>query len=160
MTKPYISVNEARLKIKNYCAYQERCHQEVIEKLYAMGLSSNTVDELTVELIRDNFLNEERFAKLFCRSKFNQKQWGRVRIEQALRAKDISDINIRTALKEIEEGYRQAFEALFDKLALEIKESDAEKKRQKLINQLLYRGWESHLIYERLSQKKLRGVVD
>src|SRR5690242_21297330 len=85
-------MNEKALqKIKQYCAYQERCHAEVKDKLYGMGLHRQEVDDIMAELITENFLNEERFAKAFAGGKFRVKQWGRKKIIGALKQKQVSE---------------------------------------------------------------------
>ena len=97
-------------KIKQYCAYQERCHMEVREKLYSFGLHKNEVDEIISTLITENYLNEERFAIHFAGGKFRMKQWGKIKIKQALKNKQVSEYCIRKALKEIDNNeYRKAF---------------------------------------------------
>ncbi len=89
-------------KIKQYCAYQERCHSEVRDKLYSFGLHKNEVEEIISTLITENYLNEERFAIHFAGGKFRMKQWGKVKIKKALKYKQVSDYCIRKALKEID----------------------------------------------------------
>ena len=97
-------------KIKQYCAYQERCHMEVREKLYSFGLHKNEVAEIISTLITENYLNEERFAIHFAGGKFRMKQWGKIKIKQALKQKQVSEYCIRKALKEIDNNeYRQTF---------------------------------------------------
>ena len=76
-------------KMEYYCSYQERCHLEVMQKLYGFSVSANERDEIMVHLIQHNFLNEERFAKTFAISKFHQKSWGKNRIVNELKARHI-----------------------------------------------------------------------
>ena len=66
MNTAYYSTEAALQKAKHYCAYQERCHSEVKEKLYSFGINKKAVDELLSELISDNYLNEERFYILYA----------------------------------------------------------------------------------------------
>ena len=82
---------EAKVKIAKFCAYQERCHQEVRDKLFSFGLLPNDVEEIIFELIQEDFINEERFTKAFVRGKFNYKKWGRIKITQELKRRKISD---------------------------------------------------------------------
>jgi len=100
----HLSVEQAEQKIKHYCAYQERSHFEVREKLYTLGLHKMQVETLLTKLITENYLDEERFAASFARGKFNLKQWGRIKIKYALKLKKVSDYNIKTALKQIDEA--------------------------------------------------------
>ena len=94
--------NEAIEKMKKYCAYQERSQSEVRQKLYSYELSNNEIENILCVLIEQNFINEERFAKTFARGKFRQKKWGKVKIKQHLKQKQISDYCIQTGLEEID----------------------------------------------------------
>lgn len=146
-TKTY-TLSEAKKKLEYYCAYQERCHKEVVEKLRELRMIPLAIDEIIYHLIQHNFLNEERYAKSFARGKFNQKQWGKNRIIRELKFRKISEYNIKTALKEIpEKEYLHKLHLISEKKLESIKETNTYKKRKKLADYLLYRGWESHLIY-------------
>ena len=135
-------------KIKQYCAYQERCHSEARDKLYSFGLHKKEVEEIISTLISENYLNEERFAIHFAGGKFRMKQWGKVKIKQALKFKKVSDYCIRKALKEID---TKEYERIFQKLAEQkLKTLKGEKnifiKKRKLQDFLMQRGFESGLI--------------
>jgi len=148
------TVEEAKRSIERYCAYQERCHQEVGNKLREMRMIPDAVDEIIGHLIEHNFLNETRFAQAFARGKFRQKKWGRVRINLELKARKISVYNMKLALKEIEDdAYFDTFDTLSRKRYNQLSsETDVYRKRKKLADYLLYRGWESHLVYERVKE--------
>ncbi|SEB55755.1 regulatory protein [Maribacter dokdonensis] len=147
------TVQEATKKIESYCAYQDRCHKEVVSKLKDMGMIPLAIDTIIAQLIEDRFLNEERFAKSFARGKFNIKKWGKNRIVRELKFKDISKYNITTALKEIKpEAYSTTLDHLAKKRLDQITETNTQKRRKKLADYLLYRGWESHLVYEKLQE--------
>jgi len=149
-SKKTYTVQEATKKLEHYCAYQERCHQEVKQKLKDMHMIPQAIDVIIVHLLKHNFLNEERFAKTFVSGKFKIKRWGRRRLTFELKKKDISKVNINQALKTIEnEEYIEIFNDLAEKKANSIKETNKFKKRKKIIDYLLYRGWESHLVYEK-----------
>ncbi len=98
-----VTPQQALPKIKQFCAYQERCHSEVKDKLYGYGLSKNDVEELLSKLVEDNFLNEERFAIAFAGGKFRIKQWGRIKIRYELRQKQVSDYCVKKALASIDD---------------------------------------------------------
>ncbi len=152
-SKKTYTLQEATRKLEHYCAYQERCHQEVRQKLEGMYMIPKAIDVIIVHLLKHNFLNEERFAKTFVSGKFKIKAWGRRRLTFELKKKDISKVNINQALKAIENGeYIEVFNDLAEKKANSIKESDKFKKRKKLIDYLLYRGWESYLVYEKANE--------
>ncbi|HBS52705.1 MAG TPA: recombinase RecX, partial [Flavobacterium sp.] len=87
------SVKEAIHKIEHFCAYQERCHDEVMQKLRSMKMDSNEIDEILAHLIQENYLNESRFACSFARGKHRIKFWGKVRIVNELKFRNISTYN-------------------------------------------------------------------
>lgn len=147
--KTTYTVTEAIAKLEHYCAYQERCHYEVVEKLKQMNMIPLAIDEIVYHLIQHNYLNEERFAKSFVRGKFNIKHWGKNRIIRELKFRKISEYNIKSGLKEIsEEDYVDKLHSIAKKKLDSIQETNRYKKRKKLADYLLYRGWESHLVYE------------
>ena len=152
-TKKTYTLQEATSKLESYCAYQERCHQEVVQKLTGMHMIPEAIDVIMVHLLQHNFLNEERFAKTFVRGKFKIKAWGRNRLTFQLKQKGVSKVNINNALAEItEEEYIGLFNDLADKKASSIKETNKLKKKKKFIDYFLYRGWESHLVYEKANE--------
>ena len=147
------TVAEAKLKLENYCAYQERCHQEVRRKLRSMGMIPLAIDDIMVHLIKNNFLNEERFARSYARGKFRIKKWGRIRIERELKARGLSDYTIEAGLDEIDEDeYIDTFDSLAEKKYATIKDTNPYKAKAKLANYLLYRGWETDLVYEKINE--------
>lgn len=150
-SRPSFTLNEAIKKMEAYCAYQERCHKEVEQKLRDMGMIPQAIDQIMVHLIQQNYLNEERFAQSYARGKFSIKKWGRNRIVRELKQRDISKYNIDRALKELDPSlYQETFDALAQKRLEAIKESDPQKKRKKLADYLLYRGWESQMVLEKV----------
>ena len=147
------TLKEATKKLEGYCAYQERCHKEVNQKLRDMNMIPEAIDEIISHLIQENYLNEERFARSFARGKFNIKKWGRNRIVNELKFRGISRFNIKTALKEIDDHiYLTTLDKLAQKRLDQITETNTQKRRKKLADYLLYRGWESHLVYGKLKE--------
>ena len=147
ISKKTYTVKEATKKLEHYCAYQERCHHEVQKKLESMYMIPEAIDVIIVHLLDQN---EARFAKAFVRGKFRIKHWGRPRLTLELKRKDISKVIINQALAEIEdEEYMALFSELTEKKANTIIETNVFKKRKKFIDYFLYRGWESHLVYEK-----------
>lgn len=156
MEKKVLLLSEAKQKLEHYCAYQERCHQEIASKIYSLGVNSNDADEIIVHLINHNFLNEERFACAFARGKHRIKHWGKTRIINELKQRNISQYNITTALKEITpEEYAETFDVLANRHWESLPERDTLKKRKKFCDYLLRKGFESSLVYEKV--KELEG---
>jgi regulatory protein len=137
-------------KIQQYCAYQERTHQEVREKLYALGASTDEVNEAMAQLIEEDFLNEERFAITFAGGKFRINHWGKTKIRLELRRRHLSDYCIRKALEEIpDDDYREALLGLLRKKAAEIRpETHPAQRREKLVAFALQKGYEAELARE------------
>ncbi|HMQ47374.1 MAG TPA: regulatory protein RecX [Saprospiraceae bacterium] len=145
---------QALEKLQRYCAYQDRCHQEVRAKLLEMGVFGDDLEVIMVALIEEGFLNEERFARSFARGKFRIKEWGKQRIEAELRQRKISDYCIRKALEEIDEtSYEETLKKILlkKKEALKTEESEVQVK-SKLFRYAHSRGFESGLIGKTIGQ--------
>ncbi|MBS7232529.1 RecX family transcriptional regulator [Flavobacterium psychroterrae] len=143
---------EALLKLEHFCAYQERCHDEVVNKLYSLKMTPDEIDAIVVQLIESNFLNESRFACSFARGKHRIKHWGRIRITNELKMRHISPFNITLALKEISsEEYETTFEQLSEKCWNGLQEKNILKKRKKFCDYMLRRGYESFLVYDKVT---------
>lgn len=144
-------LSKARKKIASYCAYQERYQKEVRDKLYSYGLFKDEVEELIAWLITENFLNEERYAQTYAGGKFRVKNWGRLKITQALQQKDISAYCIKQGLKEIdEEEYLDTISKLARKKAaeLQLRFSNTYQLKDKVSRFLISRGFEPELVWE------------
>jgi len=150
---PPNSIKEAIQKLEYYCSYQERCHNEVIEKLRSLKMTSEEIDQIVVHLIQNNFLNEERFACSFARGKHNIKYWGKVRIVNELKFRNISKYNIDKALQEIStDTYLTNFHFISERNWESIKEINPTKKKKKFCDFLLRKGFESNLVFEKLKE--------
>ncbi len=146
------TVIEATRALEHFCAYQERCHKEVVDKLYKLKMIAEAQEQIIGHLITEGFLNESRFAQSFARGKFRIKKWGKIRITQELKRKDISAYNIKLGLKEIDdEMYILTLQDLIQKKQNSIKETDAFKKKKKMVDYLLRQGYEATLIFETLT---------
>lgn len=145
------TVAEAQGKLEHFCAYQERCHTEVIHKLQSLNMIPQAIDVILVHLIENNYLHEERFARSFARGKHRMKQWGKIRISNELKFRKISSYNIQTALREISpEEYHATFHSLAEKHWKSITERSLPKKKKKFCDFLLRKGFESPLIYAKM----------
>lgn len=151
MSKEYPTTSEIKTKLEYYCSYQDRCHQEIAQKLREFKISSLEQDHIIVHLIEANFLNEERFARSFARGKHRIKYWGKIRIVNELKQRNISQPIIKLALQEISEtAYHETFSTLADKHWNSLLERNQLKKRKKFCDFLLRKGWESNLVYEKM----------
>ena len=148
-----LTVKEIEGKLQYYCSYQDRCHKEVKAKLKSFKISSDELNEIVSNLIKDNYLNESRFSKSFVRGKFNIKNWGKVRIVNELKLRNISIYNINLGLKEIDDqDYINKLEDIFNKKLSSLSNINSNLKRKKIISYLLYRGWESNLIFSKVNE--------
>jgi regulatory protein len=151
---------QAYQKLRHYCAYQDRSHNEVKTKAYSLGMRKADAEEITSKLIEEGCLNEERFAKNFAGGKFRIKQWGRIKIKAALKQKQISGYCIAAAMNEIDETkYRETLYRLAEKRWKAIKGPGINLfvKMTKTRDFLLLKGYESALVtaeVKRLSAKE------
>ena len=152
--KKQLTKEQALQKLKHYCAYQERCHSEVKEKLYSLGVWKKEHDEIIATLIEENYLNEERFAIAFAGGKFRMKQWGRVKIKYVLKQKQVSDYSIKKALKQInEQEYLAVLKKLTEEKYAAIKSEQYLVRKKKTMDYLIQKGYEGGLVRDVLGRK-------
>lgn len=156
--KKPINKEQALQKLKHYCGYQERCHNEVREKLYSLGVWKKEHDEIIAALIEEKYLDEERFAITFAGGKFRIRQWGRVKIKYALKQKQVSEYSIKKALKQIsEEEYLATIEKLVATKYASLKGEQWIVRQKKTTDYLLSKGFETELISQ--SIRKLKDKI-
>ncbi len=148
-----MTVEQAKQKIAKYCVYQERCHSEVEAKLKQMGMFASSIEFIINFLIEENFLNEERFARSFARGKLRHKSWGRQRIRFELKKKKVSQYAINDAMDEIQEEYQETFEEVASHKWEQLDKTDMFKAKKKFADYMLYRGWESGMVYDFVADK-------
>ena len=155
MYKKILTPEQALQKLKHYCGYQERCHNEVKEKLYNLGVWKKDHDSIIATLIEEGYLNEERFAIAFAGGKFRIKQWGRVKIRYELRQKQVSDYSIKKALNQIKESeYLSVLKKLASEKYVSLKDEQYLARKKKTMDYLLQRGFEPGLV-----EKSLQDMV-
>ncbi len=154
--KKVTNEQEGLKKAEHYCAYQERSQQETRDKLYDWGLWPEAVENIISQLISSNFLNEERFAKAYSKGKFNQKGWGKIKIKQGLKFKQVPDVLIKKALATIDmDNYLQTLETIISKKAALTTEKDTYKRNYKLQQYAMGRGYEADLVADVLKNREL-----
>ncbi|OFZ00284.1 MAG: RecX family transcriptional regulator [Bacteroidetes bacterium RIFCSPLOWO2_12_FULL_31_6] len=155
--KKKLTPNQATIKAQLSCAYQERCQQEMRDKLYEWGLYSNDVENIIANLISDNYLNEERFAKAYAGGKFRIKKWGRVKIKIELKRRKISDYCIKKAMQEIDENdYIKILKDVITKKLKEIPKGKQQIRNYKAAQYTISRGFEGDLVWEEIKQLESR----
>ncbi len=146
----------ALIKAEQFCAYQERSQQEVREKLYDMGMYPTGVESVISQLITSNFLNEERFAKAYAQGKFRMNGWGRIKIKQGLKFKRVPEKLINKALQLLDgDEYLSVLQKIMEKKQRQIHDTDVFKRRYKLQQYAMSRGFESDLINDVLKASEL-----
>lgn len=144
-------LKEARLRIENYCAKEDRCQQQVLEKLRSFGLSEGVVEDFLINLIQNNYVDEERYARSFCSGKFKIKKWGRRKIVFELKKKKVSSVCIQKGLEEIDESdYLETLQSLLEKKNALLKDKNQFVRKKKIVDFLIRKGYESELVWERV----------
>ena len=152
MYKKQLTKEQALQKLKHYCGYQERCHSEVKEKLYSLGVWKKDQDEIIAALIEEKYLDEERFAIAFAGGRFRLKQWGRVKIKYELKQRQVSEYSIKKALKLIDEtDYLKVLQKLATEKYAVLKDEQYLLRKKKTMDYLLGKGFEMELV---------RGMVE
>ena len=147
--KKQLSPEQALQKLRHYCGYQERCHSDVRDKLYSLGVRKAEHDGIIASLIGEGYLNEERFAIAFAGGKFRVKQWGRIKIKHALKQKEVSEYCVKKALKYIdEEQYRGVLLKLAQEKYASLNDEQYLVRKKKTIDYLAQKGFEPSLISE------------
>jgi len=137
-------------KIQSYCLYQDRCIKEVKNKLYSFKVSSQLVENIVEYLIDNDYLNEERYTKMFIQGKLRIKKWGRIKLKYELRSKGIDIKTINEHINQInEEDYMNYFNE-FSTSKIKFLKGTKDQKKRSFINYFTYRGWENNLIYQKL----------
>ena len=147
--------NDAILKkVLHYCAYQDRCTQEVRKKLATFDMPDSDKVKILKLLVDEGYLDDERYASTFVRSKIHLKKWGVNKIRMALKMKGISDEIINNSLSEIDpEIYRDELVKVLK--AKKINETDPYKRKAKLAQYAMQKGYEPGLVWDVIRQMSL-----
>ena len=141
-------------KMKKYCAFQERCVMDVRMKLQEFHLQDELNDAVINKLMEEDYLNEERYAKVFASGKFRINKWGRNKIYLALQEKRIPEFYILGGLNEIDEKeYRNQLRNIILKKNQQLKEPDFMKRNKKLANFAISKGYEQSLVWDILNYR-------
>jgi len=145
--------NNATEKIKRYCAYQERCKQDVYRKLKEWSVDEEKIKQIVNELVSEGYVDEKRFASVFVRGKFNIKSWGTQKIIAELKRRNISDFCIKQSMNEIDnKTYLEKLNKLASKWLHEHKHETKYEQKQKLFRYLFSKGYEQDDIWDFINQ--------
>lgn len=154
MEKKSLTFDEIKLKLVNYCVYQDRCHSEVEQKMREFLLIPEAKDEVFLYLMKENYLNEERFTRSYIRGKFYIKHWGRNKIRLNLKQKGITDKLISKCMDEIDDNdYEKALNKIYQDYFSKQKGAKEYHRKNKTIKYLLSKGFEYDLICEILQNE-------
>ncbi len=149
MEKKSYTFEEIKQKLVNYCVYQDRCHSEVEQKMRDFLLIPEAKDEIFLYLIKENYLNEERFTRSYIRGKFYIKHWGRNKIRINLKQKGITEKLIAKSMNEIDEqDYLDSVNKIYQDYYSKQKGLRDYQKKSKTIKHLMSKGYEYEIIME------------
>lgn len=147
--KKLFTFEETKQKLVNYCVYQDRCHAEVEQKMREFVLIPEAKEEIILYLLKENYLNEERFARSYIRGKFNIKHWGKTKIKMHLKQKGITEKLITRCYDEIDEDdYIKTIQRLYENYESKLTGLKDYQKKSKTIKYLLGRGFEYESILQ------------
>lgn len=138
-----ITEEEALNRMAAYCSTAEHCQSEVCEKMQRWGLSYDAIDRIIKRLIKEKFINEERYCRAFVNDKYRFAKWGKLKISQALYLKKISSTVYYPFLSTIDqEEYLAILSDLIAAKRKSIRAKDEFELNAKLIRFAMSRGFE------------------
>lgn len=147
--KKLYTFEEIKQKLANYCVYQDRCHAEVEQKMREFVLIPEAKEEILLYLMKENYLNEERFTRSYIRGKFYLKNWGKIKIKMHLKQKGIHDKMISSCFDEIDENdYVKILRKIYENYNAKLKGLNDQQKKLKTVKYLISRGFEYDAILE------------
>ena len=155
LNKRVYDINIAIERLKNYCALQDKCQWDVIQKMQEWGLLEVSKNHILELLIQEKYVDEERYSRSFCRGKFRIKKWGKIKISNELKKKYISEVCITKGLEEINDfEYQEELNKQYHKKKSVIKEKNYFIKKKKIATYLINRGYENNLVWDKLRELK------
>lgn len=154
MKKQILTFEEIKQKLVNYCVYQDRCHSEIEQKMRDFLLIPEAKDDILLYLMKENYLNEERFTRSYIRGKFYMKHWGRNKIKINLKQKGITEKLISRCMDEIDdEDYAKAINKIYNDYFSKQSGIKTYQKKSKTISHLLSKGYEYDVILDVLENE-------
>ena len=142
-------------QLKSYCAIQERCSNDIVTKMKSWRITNKNQNKILEILIQEDFINDKRYSKSFCRGKFRIKKWGKIKIVNELKRKNINPTTIISSLNEISDmDYFKELDTQFNKKKQSINTLNYYEKKKKIANYLIGKGYESNLVWEKLRELK------
>jgi regulatory protein len=148
-------IKAAIKRLRNYCALEDKCQWDVIQKMQEWGLLEDSQNHILELLIEEKYVDEERYSRSFCRGKFRIKKWGKIKISNELKKKKISEVSINKGLEEISNfEYQEELDMQYHKKKKFIKEENYFIKKKKIATYLINKGYESNVVWNKLKELK------
>jgi regulatory protein len=148
-------IKAAIKRLRNYCALEDKCQWDVIQKMQEWGLLEDSQNHILELLIEEKYVDEERYSRSFCRGKFRIKKWGKIKISNELKKKKISEVSINKGLEEISNfEYQEELDMQYHKKKKFIKEKNYFIKKKKIATYLINKGYESNVVWNKLKELK------
>ena len=148
-----LGIKEAKQRAGRFCAFRERSTQEMQEKLSSWGLDPDEAESIVSELIKEGFINDQRFADAFCHDKFQFNGWGKLKIKAHIYAHKIPENILSEALERIDpQVYEMKLMELGKSKWMKLNDNDSAKRKQKTAAFLQQRGYETDLIWETINK--------
>lgn len=145
--------SEIMQKLRRYCAYQERSHVEVRTKLISLKVYGQELEDVINQLLEENFLNEERFARAYAGGKFRMQKWGKGKIIAGLKARKVSQYCIQKAMEEIpEDAYKETLDKLLRSALKRYKSKSAFLTENKAAQYIIAKGYEPDLVWQEIKK--------
>lgn len=142
-------------QLKCYCAIQDKCEWDVIQKMKKWNLDGKKQNKILKILNQEKYINEERYSRSFCRGKFRIKKWGKIKIANELRKKDVDALSISKGLEEIDDyEYEQELNKQYHKKKNAINEKNTFIKNKKIASYLINKGYEYNFVWEKIRESK------
>lgn len=142
-----MSEKDALLRLSALCAQGEHCQWEMTEKLRKWEIDDEAQARIMERLVKDRYVDDERFARAFVLDKIRYNKWGRRKVEQALYQKHIADDIRRRTLDDVsDEEYLKVLQPLLKQKRRSTKATSDYEMNQKLIRFALGRGFTFDII--------------
>jgi regulatory protein len=139
-------------KLKKICEKTDKCKYDIKQKMYSLKIEKKLQEKILTILVEENYINENRYAQNYCRGKFRINKWGKQKIINALKSKNISSTNIKNGINEINTKlYKNLIQELISKKNENFHETDINVKRKKIARFLLQKGFESSLVWKNIN---------
>ncbi|MBP3566034.1 MAG: RecX family transcriptional regulator [Paraprevotella sp.] len=147
-----LTLDLATAKIEAYCSKAEHCTSEVVTKLKSWNINERQIAEIVARLCKEKYINDLRYSRCYVKDKFRYNHWGRIKITQALRVKNINEDDIKEAIEELDQQeYETTLKRLLAQKRKSIKASSDYERNGKLVRFALGRGFEMSIINKYLN---------